>query len=428
MDYFRYQENRLHCEQLPLDRIAAEVGTPFYCYSAGTLEHHFDVFQNAFASIEHLICYSVKANSSLALLDTLARRGSGFDIVSMGELERVRRIGSPGHRIVFSGVGKTTAELRAALEYDILLFNVESQAELTRLNTLAGQMGKKARIALRINPDVNPETHPYISTGLKRNKFGIPHQQALSLYRLAATMPHLDPVGLDCHIGSQLTTLEPFVEALRRVKQLLATLRKEGMAIRYLDLGGGLGIPYDSEQTPPHPERYAAALLAELQGLDVILILEPGRVIVGNAGILVTQVEYVKQGEEKCFIITDAGMNDLIRPALYDAYHTILPIIRRFDREEIMADVVGPICETGDFFARDRMLPKFHEGELLAIRSAGAYGFSMSSNYNTRPRVAEVMVRQNRFAVIRPRETISQLLEHETLFSEGQPVTNHGIH
>ncbi|MBF0126314.1 MAG: diaminopimelate decarboxylase [Magnetococcales bacterium] len=417
MDDFRYQENRLHCEQVPLDHIAAAVGTPFYCYSEGTLEHHFDVFRKAFAACEHLICYSVKANGALAVLDALARRGSGFDIVSAGELERVRRIGTPGERIVFSGVGKTSAEIRAALEYGILLFNVESRAELIRLNTLAGQMGKKAPIALRINPDVNPATHPYISTGLARNKFGIPTPQAVALYRQAAAMEHILPIGLDCHIGSQLTTLEPFVDALRRIKQLLVILRGEGIPLRYLDLGGGLGIPYEAQQTPPNPERYASALLNELQGLEVILILEPGRVIVGNAGILVTRVEYIKQGAEKRFVITDAGMNDLIRPALYDAYHGILPVIRRFDREEIMADVVGPICETGDFFARDRMMPECHAGELLAIRSAGAYGFSMSSNYNTRPRAAEVMVRKDRFAVIRPRETLHQLLEHETLFS-----------
>lgn len=308
-------------------------------------------------------------------------------------------------------------EMRAALEYNVLLFNVESQPELIRLNTLAGQMGKKAPIALRINPDVNPQTHPYISTGLKRNKFGIPPQQAMDLYRLAASMKHVDPIGLDCHIGSQLTTLEPFVEALRRVKQLLSKLREEGIAIRYLDLGGGLGIPYEIEQTPPHPERYAHALLTELNHLDVILILEPGRVIAGNAGILVARVEYVKQGEEKRFVITDAGMNDLMRPALYDAYHGILPVIRRFDREEVVVDVVGPICESGDFFARERLLPEFFAGELLAIRSTGAYGFSMSSNYNTRPRSPEVMVRKDQFAVVRPRETVAWLLEHETLFS-----------
>ncbi|MBF0127399.1 MAG: diaminopimelate decarboxylase [Magnetococcales bacterium] len=417
MDHFRYQDNHLLCERVPLGQIADQVGTPFYCYSEATLEHHFDVFRNAFAAIDHLICYSVKANGALAVLDALARRGSGFDIVSGGELERVRRVGASAQKVVFSGVGKSTVEIRAALEYGILLFNVESQAELIRLNDLAGQMGKRAAIALRINPDVNPVTHPYISTGLARNKFGIPMAQALELYRQAAAMKHLDPIGLDCHIGSQLTSVEPFVDALRHIKRLLEELRREGITIRYLDLGGGLGIPYEAQQTPPHPERYASALLTELDGLNVTLILEPGRVIAGNAGVLVARVEYIKQGAEKRFIITDAGMNDLIRPALYDAYHGIIPVVRRFDREEMMADVVGPICESGDFFARDRMLPEFRAGELLAIRSAGAYGFAMSSNYNTRPRAAEVMVRDNRFAVVRPRETIQQLLEHEALFS-----------
>ncbi|MBF0417647.1 MAG: diaminopimelate decarboxylase [Magnetococcales bacterium] len=416
MDHFCYLDHRLHCEQVPIDLIADQVGTPFYCYSRATLERHFDVFHEAFAPVAHLICYSVKANSNLAVLDTLAKRGAGFDIVSGGELARVKRVGCPGNRVVFSGVGKTEAEIRAALEHRVLLFNVESQPELLRINTLAGQMGVRAPIALRINPDVDPATHPYISTGLKRNKFGIPHPQADSLYQLAATLEHVQPVGLDCHIGSQLTTLEPFVDALKRVKGLLLRLRQQGIPIRYLDLGGGLGIPYDAQQTPPHPERYAEALLREIDGLDVVLILEPGRVIVGNAGILVARVEYVKAGEEKRFIITDAGMNDLLRPALYDAHHTILPVIRRFDREELMADVVGPICESGDFLAKDRMLPEFHAGELLAVRSAGAYGFSMSSNYNSRPRAAEVMVHQNRFAVVRPRESVEQLMEHEVPF------------
>ncbi|MBF0215160.1 MAG: diaminopimelate decarboxylase [Magnetococcales bacterium] len=417
MDHFRYQDNRLHCEQVPLDQIAASVGTPFYCYSRATLERHFDIFRNAFAAVDHLICYSVKANSSLAILDLLARRGSGFDIVSGGELERVKRIDCPGNRVVYSGVGKSAAEIQAALDHDILMFNVESHGELLRINHLAGRMGRRAPIALRINPDVDPATHPYISTGLRRNKFGIPHTRALELYRLAATLEHVTPIGLDCHIGSQLTTLEPFVDALKRVKHLITELRHVGISLKYLDLGGGLGIPYDAQQIPPHPERYAQALLNELDGLDITLILEPGRVIVGNAGILVASVEYIKDGEEKRFIITDAGMNDLLRPALYDAHHTILPVMRRFDREEILADVVGPICETGDFLAKDRILPEFNPGELLAVRSAGAYGFSMSSNYNTRPRAAEVMVSEDRFTVVRPRETIQQLMEHEILFS-----------
>lgn len=426
MDHFHYQGNQLFCEQVPLDRIAAEVGTPFYCYSEQTLCHHFQVFNQAFAAASHLICYSVKANSNLAVLDVLLRQGAGFDIVSGGELARVQRIGCPPKRIVFSGVGKTAEEIRAALAYGILMFNVESIGELRRINELAGRMGCKAAVALRINPDVDPKTHPHISTGLRRNKFGIPHNQALEVYRDAVQMPHLDVLGLDCHIGSQLTTLEPFVDALRRVLALLDTLDKEGIAIRYLDLGGGLGIPYEDGRMPPNPGIYAEALLAELAGIASIrsfregnatLIFEPGRVIAGNAGVLVAQVQYVKDGEEKRFIILDAGMNDLMRPTLYNAYHRILPVIRRFGQEEEVVDVVGPICESGDFFARDRLLPEFQEGDLLAIRSAGAYGASMSSNYNTRPKVAEVMVRGEQFAVVRSRETIDQLLENETVFS-----------
>ncbi|MBF0401553.1 MAG: diaminopimelate decarboxylase [Magnetococcales bacterium] len=421
MDHFFYRENRLFCEQVPLDQIAQAVGTPFYCYSEATLQHHFQVFQQAFTPCSHLICYSVKANSNLAVLDALLRRGAGFDIVSGGELARVQRIGCPPQRVVFSGVGKSASEITAALEYGILLFNVESVGELRRINELAGRLGRRAPIALRINPDVDPQTHPHISTGLRRNKFGIPYQQALALYREAARMPHLDVLGLDCHIGSQLTALEPFVDALRRVLLLLDLLEREGIPLRYLDLGGGLGIPYEDGRLPPHPGLYAGALLAELTNSSFAqrqgtLILEPGRVIAGNAGVLVARVEYVKEGEEKYFVILDAGMNDLIRPALYNAYHAILPVARRFGQEERMTDVVGPICESGDFFAQDRLLPAFQSGDLLAVRSAGAYGFTMSSNYNTRPRVAEVLVRGNQFAVVRRRESLEQLMENESLF------------
>ena len=421
MDHFFYRDNQLSCEQVPLEQIAQAVGTPFYCYSEQTLQHHFNVFQKAFAAVPHLICYSVKANSNLAVLQTLLQEGAGFDIVSGGELARVQRLGCPPERIVFSGVGKTTQELRAALEYGILLFNVESVGELHRLNILAGQLGRQAPVALRINPDVDPKTHPHISTGLRRNKFGIPYQQALAVYREAAGLPHVKLLGLDCHIGSQLTALEPFVDALRRVLLLLDSLEQEGIPLNYLDLGGGLGIPYEDGRRPPHPGLYAGALLAELANSPFVqrqgtLILEPGRVIAGNAGVLVARVEYVKEGEEKLFLILDAGMNDLLRPALYNAYHAILPVARRFGREERLTDVVGPICESGDFFAQDRLMPAFQEGDLLAVRSAGAYGFVMSSNYNTRPRVAEVMVRGDRFAVVRRRESIEQLLENESLF------------
>ncbi|HIJ83291.1 MAG: diaminopimelate decarboxylase [Magnetococcales bacterium] len=420
MDHFHYLDDRIYCEEVALDQIAEAVGTPFFCYSEKTLCHHLSVFQQAFAKTAHLICYSVKANSNLAVLDVLARNGAGFDIVSGGELERVRRVGCPGNKIVFSGVGKTREEIRQALDHGVLMFNVESRSELYRIDTLAGESGVKAPVALRINPDVDPKTHPHISTGLKRNKFGIPYHNALDLYRDARRLPHIQLVGLDCHIGSQLTILSPFVDALKRVLTLVSTLKREGIDLQYLDLGGGLGIPYDQSHAPPLPDHYASALLKELEGFDLTLILEPGRVIAGNAGVLVTRVEYIKDNEDKRFVITDAGMNDLMRPALYDAYHGIQPVVRRFGREEEMVDVVGPICESGDFFARDRLLPAFAEGELLAIRSAGAYGFVMSGNYNTRPRAAEVMVRGNRYAIIRRRETLDDLLRSESLFDKGQ--------
>ncbi|MBF0433821.1 MAG: diaminopimelate decarboxylase [Magnetococcales bacterium] len=416
MDHFHYLDDRLHCEEVPLDHIAQAVGTPFYCYSERTLRHHLRVFQQAFAKTPHLICYSVKANSNLAVLDVLARDGAGFDIVSGGELQRVQRIGCPGNKIVFSGVGKTREEIRQALNHGILMFNVESRSELYRIDSLAGELGVKAPVALRINPDVDPKTHPHISTGLKRNKFGIAFPNALALYQDASRLPHIQIKGLDCHIGSQLTTLSPFVDALKRIVTLVSALKRDGIALSYLDLGGGLGIPYDQSLTPPLPDHYANALMDELSGFNLTLILEPGRVIVGNAGVLVTRVEYIKENEDKRFVITDAGMNDLLRPALYDAYHGIQPVVRRFGREEEVMDVVGPICESGDYFARDRLLPAFLEGELLAVRSAGAYGFVMSGNYNTRPKVAEVMVRGDRFAVVRRRETVEEILHHESLF------------
>jgi diaminopimelate decarboxylase len=416
MDYFHYIDNQLHCEEVPLSKIAQSVGTPFYCYSEQTLQRHIRVFQEAFAPISHLICYSVKANSNLAVLDSLVKEGAGFDIVSVGELERAKRVGCPGEKIVFSGVGKRRDEIQAALDYGILMFNVESKSELLRLNSIAGEMGKKAPIAIRVNPDVDPKTHPYISTGMRTNKFGIPYDQAVPLYLEAASLENIEVLGLDCHIGSQLTSLAPFVDALKRVLTLEKELFASGIKLQYIDLGGGLGIPYEEEQVPPHPEHYAGVLLAELNSRNVTLILEPGRVISGNAGILVSKVEYIKQGETKKFIITDSGMNDLLRPALYEAYHSVQPVERRFGREESVCDVVGPICESGDYSARERLLPEFQEGELLAVRSAGAYGFVMSSNYNSRPRVAEVMVRKDKFAVVRQRETIEQLMENESLF------------
>ncbi|MBF0158156.1 MAG: diaminopimelate decarboxylase [Magnetococcales bacterium] len=414
MDYFHYLEDRLHCEEVPLEEIAAAVGTPCYCYSQRTLMRHLQAFQRAFVDTPHLICYSVKANSNLTLLKRLVDRGAGLDIVSGGELERARRAGCPGERVVFSGVGKSHDEISAALGYGIRMFNVESMPELYRINAIATRLGVRAPVALRINPDVDAHTHSHMTTGLWRNKFGIPYGQAIDLYRQANRLGHIEVVGLDCHIGSQLTTLDPFVEAIQRIGALLPLLRREGIQLRYLDIGGGLGIPYESGDQPPTPAQLAEALHSQLQQFpDVELILEPGRAIVGNAGVLMARVEYVKPVEDRCFVITDAGMNDLIRPALYNAWHGVLPVVRHFDRSEWLSDVVGPICESGDFFARDRLLPEFQEGELLVVRSAGAYGFSMSSHYNSRPGVAEVLVDGNRFSVIRQRETIEQLLAHE---------------
>ncbi|MBF0124956.1 MAG: diaminopimelate decarboxylase [Magnetococcales bacterium] len=414
MDYFHYLGDRLYCEEVALEEIAATVGTPCYCYSQRTLTRHFQAFKNAFSQTPHLICYSVKANSNLTLLQRLVAQGSGLDIVSGGELERAKRAGCPGERIVFSGVGKSRDEIAAALHYGIRMFNVESLPELYRIDGVAAQFGCRAPIALRVNPDVDAHTHAHMTTGLWHSKFGIPYQQALSLYRQANRLNHIEVVGLDCHIGSQMTTLQPFIEAVHRIVALLPALHQEGISIRYLDVGGGLGIPYENGDQPPTPAQLAEALQAHLPPLtDVELILEPGRAIVGNAGILMARVEYIKQVDDRCFVITDAGMNDLIRPALYNAWHGVLPVVRHFDRTEWLSDVVGPICESGDFFARDRLLPEFQEGELLVIRSTGAYGFSMSSHYNSRVGAAEVLVDGSQFAVVRRRETIEQLLANE---------------
>ncbi|MBF0310120.1 MAG: diaminopimelate decarboxylase [Magnetococcales bacterium] len=413
MDHFHYRDSGLHCEEVPVSRIAEAVGTPFYCYSAATLLRHLKAFQEAFSRREALICYSVKANGNLAILDLLVRHGAGLDIVSGGELERARRVGCPGGRVVFSGVGKSRREIDEALEYGVRLFNVESVPELHRLNDVARSRGVKAPISLRVNPDVDPRTHPHIATGLKRSKFGIPHEEAAEVYRLAKSLPHLDVVGLDCHIGSQLTKVAPFVEALQKVRTLLEQLERQGIALQVLDLGGGLGIPYVAGEITPMPAELAEAMERELEGLNHLLVVEPGRAIVGNAGILVARMEYVKVSGERHFFITDAGMNDLMRPVLYDAYHQVLPVTPVEGREEVVADVVGPVCESGDFFARDRLMPLMREGELLAVRSTGAYGFSMSSNYNSRPRAAEVLVQGDRFHVVRRRETLNDLLALE---------------
>jgi diaminopimelate decarboxylase len=413
MHDFQYQGNDLFCEEVPIRAIAEEVGTPFYLYSLNTLESHFRAFQNAFAKVDHLICFSAKANSNLAILRIFTRMGGGVDIVSGGELFRAMKAGARGDRIVYSGVGKRADEIEYALGVPILMFNVESSAELMTINQIAGEMRTEARISLRVNPDVDPRTHPYISTGLRKNKFGINIQRSLEEYQLAHTLPHLKIIGVSCHIGSQLTEVEPFVEAVRRVKDLVWKLRANGLNIQYLDFGGGLGITYH-EEDPPHPREYAQAILDELAGIECTLILEPGRVIVGNAGILVTRVLYTKMSEEKNFVISDAAMNDLLRPSLYGSYQRIQPV-KKTDKPEVVADVVGPICESGDFLAKDRKIPMAESGDLLAVMSAGAYGFSMSSNYNSRPRAAEVLVTKDRFHVIREREDYEDLVRGEVI-------------
>jgi diaminopimelate decarboxylase len=413
MHHFHYQSGELYCENVPVRRIAARVGTPFYLYSHATLSHHYQVFDAAFQGFPHIICFAVKANANLAILRLLIRLGAGVDIVSGGELYRALQAGVDPAKVVYSGVGKRPQEIRAALKAGILLFNMESSQELGEINRIAGRMKMKAPVALRINPDIDPQTHPYISTGLKKNKFGIDIERALEDYRRAQDLPHLEVKGVACHIGSQITELGPFVEALQRLKELIRRLKETGIHIRYLDLGGGLGIRYDRE-TPPHPRDYGGALLKELKGLDCHLILEPGRVLVGNAGILVTKVLYTKESEAKHFIIVDAGMNDLGRPSLYGSYHGLWPVVEG-PRPTVTASLVGPICESGDFLAKDRKMPDFKPGELVAVMSAGAYGFSMSSNYNARPRVAEILVQDDQFYVIRKRETYRQLIWGESI-------------
>ncbi len=415
MDHFEYRHDRLFAEDVPVANIAATVGTPCYIYSRATIERHWRAFDRAFGDHPHLVCYAVKANSNLAVLNLLARLGSGFDIVSVGELERVLVAGGDPGKVVFSGVGKRRDELERALELNIHCFNVESESELALLELVAAERGQHAPVSLRINPDVDANTHPYISTGLKQNKFGIAVDQALAVYSRAAVSPHLRVVGVDCHIGSQLTTVTPFVDALERVLALVARLEGQGVQIRHLDLGGGLGIRYRDEE-PPLPADHAAALMEHLRGKPYEILIEPGRAIVGNAGILVTRVELLKQGEEKSFAVVDAAMNDLLRPALYSAWQAIIPVEPRTQGESRRYDVVGPICETGDFLGKDREL-NIEPGDLLAVRSAGAYGFAMSSNYNSRPRAAEVMVDGDRFQVVRWRERIVDLYAGESVMA-----------
>ena len=413
MHDFQYKKDELYCEEIPISAIADSVGTPFYLYSYNTLLNHFKVFDSAFSSVQHLVCFSVKANSNIAVLKTLINQGGGVDIVSGGELFRALMAGADPKKIVYSGVGKRVDEIEFALQTDILMFNIESTQELKVIDSVAGKLGNRARISFRINPDIDPKTHPYISTGLKKNKFGINIKKSLEEYRHAKRLKHIDIVGVDCHIGSQITDVAPFIDALKRIKELVVELQKEGININYLDLGGGLGITYD-EETPPHPNIYAQAIIKEVSNLNCMLILEPGRVIVGNAGILVTKALYTKKSEDKNFVIVDAGMNDLSRPTLYGSFHGIQPV-KLMKRSEFVADLVGPICESGDFLARDRKMPQFERGDLVAIMSAGAYGFTMSSNYNSRPRVPEVMVAGDEFYIIREREEYDDLIKGESI-------------
>ena len=416
MDHFECRNGRLFAENVPVADIAAVVGTPCYVYSRATLERHWRAFDRAFGAHPHLVCYAVKANSNLAVLNLLARLGSGFDIVSVGELERVLAAGGDPSKVVFSGVGKRRDELERALALDIRCFNVESASELTLLEQVAAARGRRAPVSLRINPDVDANTHPYISTGLKQNKFGVDPERALEIYTRAAASPHLEVVGVDCHIGSQLTQIAPFVDALERVLALVKRLEGQGVRIRHLDLGGGLGIRYRDEE-PPLPAAHAAALMEHLCDQAYEILIEPGRAIIGNAGILVARVELLKQGEDKSFAVVDAAMNDLLRPALYSAWQAIIPVEPRTQGEPRLYDVVGPICETADFLGKDREL-NIEPGDLLAVRSAGAYGFAMSSNYNSRPRAAEVMVDGDRFQVVRRRETVAELYASEVVLSE----------
>ena len=414
MDFFQYKNEQLYVEDLPVKQLAEEFGTPLYIYSRATLERHWHAFDSALGEHPHLICYAVKANSNIGILNVMAKLGSGFDIVSQGELERVLAAGGDASKVVFSGVAKSRTEIMRALEIGIRCFNVESVAELHHINQIAGEMGKVAPISLRVNPDVDAHTHPYISTGLKENKFGVNVDEAREVYKLAATLPHVKITGMDCHIGSQLTELQPFLDATDRLIRLMEQLKEDGIKLKHLDLGGGLGVTYTNE-TPPHPSDYATALLNKLKDYeDLEIILEPGRAIAANAGILVAKVQYLKSNESRNFAITNTGMNDMIRPALYEAYMNIIEIDRTLGREKAIYDVVGPVCETSDFLGKQRELA-IAEGDYIAQRSAGAYGASMSSNYNSRPRTAEVLVDGNKTHLIRRRENLSELWALESI-------------
>lgn len=415
MNDFHYRQGELYCEDVPLSRVVKEVGTPCYVYSYRTLVHHFRVYDGAFRNIPHIVAFAMKANSNLAVLRVMAKEGSGVDIVSGGELFRALKAGVPASKIVFAGVGKKPDEIRDALKADILMFNVESSAEVHAINDVAASMGVRARVALRINPDIDPKTHPYISTGLKKSKFGIAAERALEEFKAAASFSHIEVVGLHAHIGSQLTDVAPFVESLKKVLGMVQALKEQGIGLRYINIGGGLGITYSNE-TPPEPKDLAEAISPLVHDLKCVLIMEPGRVIVGNAGILVTKVLYTKDGEAKRFLIVDAAMNDLIRPSLYDAYHDIKPLDEKIlSAPQKTVDVVGPVCESGDFLAKDRQMPAMNAGDVVAVMSAGAYGFVMASNYNSRPRVPEVLVHESQIHVIRSRESYDDLVRGEQI-------------
>jgi diaminopimelate decarboxylase len=413
MHLFKYRADELYAEEVPVKKLAEKYGTPLYIYSYNTLSRHFRAYDDAFNDYPHIICFAIKSNSNTAILRLFAKNGGGADIVSGGELYVALKAGMKPEKIVYAGVGKTEDEIRFALKSKILMFNVESEDELRGIDRVAGKMERRAPVALRINPDIDPETHPYVATGLRRHKFGIPIEEALEYYRLASRLKNINVIGIHKHIGSQITRISPFVDALKRILLLIDKLSIQGVKIYYLDIGGGLGISYRDEE-PPVPKDLARNLIPLLNGRKLTLIMEPGRSIVGNAGILVTKTLYLKKGEEKEFIIVDAGMNDLIRPSLYGAYHHLLPVVRK-KRDTVLCDVVGPICESSDFLATERELSRVKQGEYLAVMGAGAYGFSMSSNYNSRRRAAEVLVKGREHFLIRERETYSDLIRNEKI-------------
>jgi diaminopimelate decarboxylase len=418
MHHFSYRDGILHAEDVSLKALAEEIGTPFYCYSSATLERHYKVMRDAFAGTDHMICYAMKANSNQAVIRTMAELGAGMDVVSEGELRRALAAGVPARKIVFSGVGKTAREMALALREGIACFNVESEPELELLSEVAKRVGQRAAVSIRVNPDVDAKTHHKISTGKAEDKFGISYKRAREVYARAAALPAIDVAGIDMHIGSQITELEPFAKAFKLMGELTEELRSDGHNIRHLDLGGGLGVPYrGTNDVPPHPDEYAAMVKKTLGHLNLKFVLEPGRMIVGNAGVLVSRVIYVKDGTEKHFVIQDAAMNDLIRPTLYDAYHEIVPVTEPAGGEPMMADVVGPVCESGDYLAKGRRLPRVEPGDLLATMTAGAYGAVQAGSYNTRPLVPEVLVKGGKWALVRPRQSYEELIGMDRLAS-----------